>query len=115
MQNAAQATIQQAFTAGNKQGSTGADLFTGVKTTVTIGGDYQAGVDGDHDETIDQGASVTVTGGMSLGVNATGTATMLVSDADTELQTGNGDVTIADAGMAGMTVQDGGDIRCLDQ
>ena len=51
------------------QGSTGNDDFTGAKTTVMIGADYQVGVDGDHDETIDQGASVTVTGGMSLGVN----------------------------------------------
>ena len=107
VQNAAQATIQQAFTAGNMQGSTGTDLFTGAKTAVTIGADYQVGVDGDHDETIDQGASVTVTGGMSLGVNETGTATMTVADADTQLQTGNGDVTIADAGMADMVVQDG--------
>jgi T5SS/PEP-CTERM-associated repeat protein len=94
------------LTEGSAATGTGTDTIGSVNTTVTIGGDWVIGAAGSHQDTIRQGATVNFAGDLTLGQAATGNGSLTITDAGTTVTaTATGDATVGDAGTGSLTVQ----------
>ena len=80
--------------------------MTGNGATLTIRGEWQIGVAGTANATINQGLTADALGGITLGVQKMSNGTLTVSQADTVLSV-TGDIVIGKGGAGTLNVQDG--------
>ncbi|MGH7059709.1 MAG: hypothetical protein ACREFH_04915, partial [Stellaceae bacterium] len=97
--------------AAKKAGSTSTMTVSDAGAVMTIHGEWQLGLAGTATATIHQAVPVQAEGGVSLGVEASGNGTLTMSDADTVLAIGTGEVKIGDAGTGAPDGAERGDPR----
>jgi T5SS/PEP-CTERM-associated repeat protein len=99
--------VDGALDAAKAAHSTGTISIGDTGSAMTVRGEWLLGIAGTATATIHEGVSVAVGSGISLGVKAGGSGSLTVSDAETVLTVGKGEVTIGVAGTGTLTVENG--------
>jgi len=110
LQNKATLIVTDDYVAGDQAGGNGTSTITDEGTSLTVDGDMIIGRAGSHQDTVSNGASVTVNGLVTLGEAQTGNGKLTVTGEGSSFETsymtiggeGTGEVDVADGATLGV-------------
>ncbi len=95
------------LTEGAQENATGTDMVANKSTSFHAHGDWILALAGDHSMDVSDQAQVQVDGAFTIGQEEDATGTLSLTDQDTTLTTGDGEVKIGDGGTGNVTVGPG--------